>query len=77
MLTTSESFVSFLGVPTCRDGSLLPMHQDAPCPFCCHWSHPLTLTPRTYNGVAVPLSYPEWLVYAWHIGHHQRGVPIA
>lgn len=66
----------FLGVPTARDGSLVPVDADAPCHWCVHWSFPLTQKPRTYNGVTVPLHFAEWLCYDWHVRHHQRGAPL-
>ena len=76
MLST-ESFAPCLMVPTRTDGSVAVVDHDARCSWCCRWDHPLTLTPRTYNGVTVALSFPEWIVYDWHVQHHQRGVPLA
>ena len=70
-------FAAFFGVPVRPDGTILPVDRDAPCHWCCHWSHPLQVTPRVINGVTVPLTYVEWLVYTWHVLHHQRGVPLA
>jgi hypothetical protein len=51
---------------------------DRTCEHCCHWALPLAppyLGRRISHGAA--LTYTEWLVYRWHVQHHQRGVPVS
>jgi hypothetical protein len=52
--------------------------SDRPCEFCCAWTLPLSAPYATHaTEPRADLYYAEWLVWHWHVMHHQQGVPLS
>lgn len=52
----------------------LALRQGCRCSACCHWAAPLALAAIVVPGGTTPLSYPQWMVYHWHVVLHQGGI---
>lgn len=47
--------------------------EGAECPDCCHWSLPFSpMYSQRVTPHGVALHYNEWIVWDWHVRHHQR-----